>query len=218
VAWALKPLPVAILALGVARVGRGSGAGLLAAALAVDAVADGVIEASFLGGLALFLVGHVLRIAGFTVEEPRPRWARGLPFLAVAVSASVVLAPTSGALGGPIVAYAVAICAMGWRAAARVDGTPLRWLGLAGAVTFAVSDTLLAANRFFTPLPLSDLLILGTYWGAQALIAASVRGRLGIEMKQPGAGAGSAAIGEARSAPCSPCSWLVSDPPTGRTR
>ncbi|MEQ1564169.1 MAG: lysoplasmalogenase family protein [Myxococcota bacterium] len=168
-----KPAPVAILALWVAWRGEGSPARLLAAALAVDAVADGVIERTFLGGLAVFLVGHLLKIAAFTADRPALAPARAAPFAAIAVGVGAVVVPTAGALGVPVAVYAVAIAAMAWRAAARVDGTPIRWLGMAGVALFLVSDTLLAANRFVVPLPHADLWILSTYWGAQALIARS---------------------------------------------
>ena len=49
------------------------------------------------------------------------------------------------------------------------------WLGLVGAVLFLASDSLLAIHRFVSPLPASDLLVMGTYWGAQTAIAASAR-------------------------------------------
>jgi uncharacterized membrane protein YhhN len=177
----LKPVPVASLAVLVAirsraTGGEGRAARVIAGALAIDAVADGVIEVSFLGGLAVFLLGHLARIAGFTLDRPRVAAARAVPFAVVVVGIGGPVALTAGPLGAPIALYALAIGAMGWRAAARVDGTRARALGLAGAVLYVLSDTLLAANKFATPLPAAQLLILGTYWGAQALIARSMLG------------------------------------------
>jgi alkenylglycerophosphocholine hydrolase len=175
VALVCKPLPVAILAIGVARTGDRPGSWLLAAALAVDAVADGVIELVFLGGLGLFLVGHVLRIVAFTADVRSLRPMRAIPFIGLAAGASSLVVPTAGALGVPIVLYAFAIATMGWRAAARVDGSVAGWLGLVGAVLFLVSDSLLAVNRFVTPLAAVDLTVMGTYWAAQVAIACSAR-------------------------------------------
>ena len=40
----------------------------------------------------------------------------------------------------------------------------------AGALCFMVSDTLLAINRFVTPLPASALWVLGSYGAAQCLM------------------------------------------------
>ena len=57
------------------------------------------------------------------------------------------------------------------------------WAGLAvelacpgawGAVAFMCSDALLGINRFVTPLPLSPVWVLSTYYLAQALIIFNV--------------------------------------------
>lgn len=169
----VKPLPALILGLGVWRAGDRPGARLLAAALIVDSAADAVIEVSFLGGLATFLVGHVLRIASFIKDAPGWALARGLPFFAIAVGACALVVPGSGDLAVPIVVYASAIAAMAWRAAARVDGSASTWMGLAGAVLFLVSDSLIGVNAFVAPIPYDRLAIMGTYWGAQLLLARS---------------------------------------------
>lgn len=44
------------------------------------------------------------------------------------------------------------------------------WLVAAGAIAFVISDTLLAINRFLTPLPASPVWVLSTYYAAQCLI------------------------------------------------
>ncbi len=46
--------------------------------------------------------------------------------------------------------------------------------GLAGALLFVASDTLLAVNRFVAPFDFAVPAILLTYWSAQALVAGSV--------------------------------------------
>jgi uncharacterized membrane protein YhhN len=171
----VKPLPALLLGLGVWRAGDRPGARLLAVALIVDSAADAVIEVSFLGGLATFLVGHALRIASFTKDAPGWALARGLPFFAIAAGACALVVPGSGDLGLPIVVYAAAISAMAWRAAARVDGSASAWMGLAGAVLFLASDSLIGVNAFVAPIPYDRLAIMGTYWGAQLLLAASAR-------------------------------------------
>jgi len=48
-----------------------------------------------------------------------------------------------------------------------------------GAVFFMLSDSLLAINRFVTPLPLSGLWVLSTYYTAQILIVLHVLQRPG---------------------------------------
>ena len=66
---------------------------------------------------------------------------------------------------------------MMWRAAARVGspGTPAlaAALGLAGAVAFGASDTLIAFNRFAAPIPGVRWPIMVLYWLGQSGIAAS---------------------------------------------
>jgi uncharacterized membrane protein YhhN len=66
---------------------------------------------------------------------------------------------------------------MMWRAAARVGnpGTSAlpALLGLAGAVAFGASDTLIAFDRFYTPMPGVRWPIMILYWMGQWGIAAS---------------------------------------------
>jgi uncharacterized membrane protein YhhN len=51
---------------------------------------------------------------------------------------------------------------------------PANLLVLIGAVLFVVSDSILAINKFYTPLPMSSFLIMSTYLGAQFFIVKSV--------------------------------------------
>jgi len=62
------------------------------------------------------------------------------------------------------------------RASARVGGkVPARaaWLGLAGAIAFGASDTMIAFDRFSTPIPGARWPIMILYWLGQGGIAAS---------------------------------------------
>lgn len=167
--------PVAILSLIVFRSVQKEGSRLAAFGLALSAVADGVIEWSFLGGLVVFLLAHLFYIAAFVAVDRRMRFSRLIP---VAVWAAVVLpliASRAGALGAPVLIYGLVIFTMIWRAAAAASfsGWNASVMGLCGALLFGLSDSLLGYSRFVGPLPASRLLVLGTYWSAQALIAAS---------------------------------------------
>jgi len=66
---------------------------------------------------------------------------------------------------------------MVWRAAARVGqcGAPRpgEWAALAGAILFALSDTLIALDRFHTRIPGASFAIILLYWAGQAGIAMS---------------------------------------------
>ena len=51
----------------------------------------------------------------------------------------------------------------------------------AGAIAFVASDTLLALNRFVSPLPASAVWVLSTYYAAQCLI---IGGTLRVSLVQ----------------------------------
>ncbi len=170
----VKTVPAGALAFQVWRKGRSTVTTLAVSGLAISALADLLIEFSFLAGLGAFLVAHLFYIAAFLGKEPRFSGLRLLPFAAWAVLVLPVLAGRAGPLALPVCLYGVVIFAMMWRAAAAVQGPG--WnasvMGLVGAILFGVSDTLLGYSRFVAPLPASNVLIMGTYWAAQALIAA----------------------------------------------
>ncbi|TSE12868.1 lysoplasmalogenase [Mesorhizobium intechi] len=150
---AAKTLAVAMLAVLSALQG---GPLLLVAALALSAVGDAFLsrdgEKAFLGGLASFLVAHIVYIAlflrsgggvGLLGAEP---W-RGAIALALAVFVTIMLAALWRRVGpglrAPITIYVVAILAMGVAALT----TNSVWV-IGGAVLFMASDGLLATEKF----------------------------------------------------------------------
>ncbi|MER9843883.1 lysoplasmalogenase family protein [Mesorhizobium australicum] len=150
---AAKTLAVAMLAVLAAIQG---GPLLLVAALALSAMGDAFLsrdgEKAFLGGLASFLVAHIVYVAlllrsgaGLELLGAEP-W-RGAIALAMAVFAIVMLAALWRRVGPglriPIAVYVVAILAMGMSALT----TSNVWL-IGGAVLFMVSDGLLAMEKF----------------------------------------------------------------------
>ncbi len=172
-----KPLPVLLFALFPASSPTGR---LVVAGLVLSAAGDVLLELEperFVAGLVAFLLAHVAYTAAFLAESRASRPLLALPFLAYGATALAILWPGLGDMALPVTVYVVVICAMMWRAAARIGPRPaarLAWLGLAGAVSFALSDTLIAVNRFFVPVPAADHLIILTYWAGQAGIALSV--------------------------------------------
>jgi uncharacterized membrane protein YhhN len=178
-----KMTPVLVLAVLVLRAPPSPARLLAGVGLLLGAVADAVIEFSFLGGLAVFLLAHVLYVAAFVRFEPRLRLARLGPVALWAALVLPVLVSQAGALALPVLAYGLVIFTMIWRAAAATEsfGWNAGTLGLAGALLFGLSDTLLGYSRFapqgqtgaLTAPPASNFLIMGTYWGGQTLIAIS---------------------------------------------
>lgn len=171
----VKMAPVLILGALVLRAPAARARRLAGLGLIIGSIADAAIEFSFIGGLATFLVAHLLYIAAFVSVDARLRLPRLLPVALWAAAALPVLVTHAGGLAIPVLVYGIVIFTMIWRAAAAVDGPG--WnagtIGLLGAILFGLSDTLLGYSRFVKPLPASNLLIMGTYWGGQALIATS---------------------------------------------
>lgn len=134
----------------------------------------------FLPGLVSFLLAHLAYIAAFSV--PVRFAARPLVFGVYAVVALAILSllwsGVPAGLRAPVIAYVVCLASMAAQAAAWWRSAPAspeaRWAAV-GGVLFLASDSLLAANKFATPLPVAALWILATYWVAQVCIANSLK-------------------------------------------
>ncbi|MEN6310553.1 MAG: lysoplasmalogenase [Acidobacteriota bacterium] len=134
-------------------------------------------EKGFAAGLACFLAAHVFYILAFRPAPGHPA-SMGvlLPFIILGLLMFKILAPSLGRLKFPVFVYTAAITVMAWLAAGRYveyGGTrPL--LAFAGAVLLLLSDSALAYNRFAKKIPAAQVIILGTYFPAQLLIALSI--------------------------------------------
>lgn len=161
----------------------------LRAGLVLSLVGDVALlwpQQGFLPGLVAFLLAHLAYLVAFS--RAVRFGARPQAFIAYAVLAAVMLTVLwpglPGGLRGPVVAYVLCLAAMAAQTAtvwlvARQRGVATPDLRLArraalGGLLFLSSDALLAFNRFHTPLPAAGLLILGTYWAAQWLIASAL--------------------------------------------
>ena len=123
----------------------------------------------FIPGLASFLVAHIFYIALFRQGQGWfPSQAR-LP-LVLAVGAAMY-AVIWGGLGDPVLkvavaAYVTVISLMAAQAIGRatvLGDAASRWVAV-GACIFMVSDSLIAINKFVTPVAMSSLWILATYY------------------------------------------------------
>ena len=151
---------------------------LFLAALAFSLVGDVFLMLPgnyFVPGLASFLVAHLFYIALFRQGQD---WFPSKPALlgVAAVGASMYSIVWDG-LNDPVLKIAVAayvsvISLMAAQAIGRAASTgdsPSRWVAM-GACVFMLSDSLIAINKFVTPVALSSLWILATYYCAQMLI------------------------------------------------
>ena len=104
----------------------------------------------FVAGLASFLLGHVAFIVGYGLS---PRAGNTAAAIAAVAVVAILLVPARGILESvrseqpglfaPVVAYVAVILVMVVSVARGVG-----WMGLSGAATFAISDTVLAWGRF----------------------------------------------------------------------
>lgn len=150
---------------------------LLLAGLALSMVGDVclLMPQGFLAGLVAFLLAHVCYIALFQRDAPwlASRWGLAACIAAGAVAYGYLWThglPT--AMRIPVAIYVLVIGLMAAQALGRATvlhtaaARTVAW----GAVSFMVSDTVLALDRFVQPIAGAYLWVLGTYYLAQCLI------------------------------------------------
>jgi uncharacterized membrane protein YhhN len=131
----------------------------------------------FIYGLVSFLIAHFFYIAAFTVEgdATAPIWYI-VPFAIYGALMLRWLWADLGQMKAPVMLYVFVILIMAWQAANRWIETretaPL--LAMIGAYLFVFSDSVLAVERFRGTWRTARILVLGTYFTAQWLIALSV--------------------------------------------
>ncbi|HUR88702.1 MAG TPA: lysoplasmalogenase family protein [Ramlibacter sp.] len=147
---------------------------LLVIALAFSMAGDILLPERFIAGLVSFLIAHVCYIALFKQDAPwfASRKALACTLTAAGVMYAVLFPHLAPVLQVAVACYAIVIAAMAAQAIGRA--TVLRDAGslevAIGAVIFMVSDSILAINKFATPLPMAEFLVLATYYAAQLLI------------------------------------------------
>jgi uncharacterized membrane protein YhhN len=130
---------------------------------------------AFLGGLAVFLLGHVAYSVAFgrLGVDPVATALAGALVVTVAIVVWRWLSPHVGDMKAPVIAYIAVISVMVVLAfgAFSDDNT---WLIPMGATLFFVSDLFVARNQFVTAVPLNRLWGLPLYYTAQVLLALSI--------------------------------------------
>jgi uncharacterized membrane protein YhhN len=153
---------------------------LLSAAFLFSALGDFFLAMkgdarNFPRGLVAFLVSHLFYIAVMVPIASAPETlAQKTISLAVGLGAMALyftLAPTLGRMKLPVGTYLVVILVMALSALAIPEGAPL--LGL-GAVLFVISDSVIAFDKFKSPVPARGLIVWITYYVGQALMALSL--------------------------------------------
>lgn len=127
----------------------------------------------FVQGLVAFLIGHICFVVAFYTT---PNWFSSIFYLAYVAFFLSILWRDLGSLKIPVIVYSLALAAMSWFALSRMieNHNHHTFHAFLGSISFVISDSLLAYNKFKSPIPLSPVWILGTYFLAQWLIAMSV--------------------------------------------
>jgi uncharacterized membrane protein YhhN len=139
----------------------------------------------FMAGLRAFLLAHGSYIVAYrqhrSVEFQNQlagiqRIRLAFPVILAGTGLVVILYPHLGNLKFPVMLYAFILVVMVLTALYRFERTSISsfWMVFAGAMLFMVSDSILAINKFLTPVQYGGILIMLTYIGAQFLIVAGL--------------------------------------------
>lgn len=152
----------------------------------VTLIFSNVHQMYFIGGLLAFLTAHILYILIFQKEKnalPTTPLAsfQWLGFGLIALFCVILLSlllPNIKEIKIPVCIYACTICSMLAMAlsAVKVWKSPANYWILGGAATFVISDSILAFNRFYPDIHISNpaLWVMITYLAAQFLIVRGV--------------------------------------------
>jgi uncharacterized membrane protein YhhN len=171
--FVIKAIPAISLAVLAFIAISGSRGKLLFVALLFCAAADIALELAagkyFVAGLGLFLIAHILFIVTFSrdLKFQKSRIPVIILLVVYSMMMAFVLTPSLKEMAIPVYVYMTAITLMGIFAslrAARNDFT------LYGAISFIVSDSVLAINKFMMPVPAADYAVMITYYLALFLI------------------------------------------------
>ncbi len=188
-AWYLKPFLIPFLLITVYFFENFSTKKVLLIALFFSWIGDVILlftdqgELYFIFGLVAFLISHITYIVLFTkqfnsrkIKNTSVFWM-GIGFILLYFSILIfTLFPKLGALKIPVLIYAITITTMLYFA---FKGS-LKWtqkMGnqvLIGAIFFVSSDSILAFDKFYTPVPFNSFLIMSTYIVAQYFIVSGI--------------------------------------------
>lgn len=138
----------------------------------------------FMLGLASFLGAHIFYIITFNIlvnDGPHSKMIlfRAGIIIAIIGYLKILLERIMGSLDDlkyPVIIYSIVITTMFWFALDRKGKTSRKsyYFAAFGAGFFVISDSLLALNKFDSPINQSGLLIMFTYISAQFLIAMGI--------------------------------------------
>jgi len=142
-------------------------------------------ELFFIIGLIAFLISHLLFIQAYRhhrnshvdqelLGTQKVRYA--LPIILASTGLIVILFNSLGPLQIPVAAYSLVLCVMVLTALFRYGRTTRLsfWMVFLGALLFMISDSMLAMNKFFSPIAGARFMVMFTYISAQYLIVEGI--------------------------------------------
>lgn len=135
-------------------------------------------EHFFTLGLVAFLTAHVMYVLVFLKHRNKEKSPFGFIALLLIYAACLFnfLKDGLGNMLIPVIVYMIIILAMATTAYLRKDKVNIVSYGLVflGAIFFMASDSILALNKFYQPIPWSNISIMVTYAIAQYLIVIGI--------------------------------------------
>ena len=131
-------------------------------------------------GLASFLFAHILFTLTFVKKWNEKATSNFWQITVILFSYGgflfYILKDSLGALKAPVILYILGILAMVITAYRRKGNVPHSSFNLVfiGALFFVLSDSVLAIHKFMVDIPLSHIIIMGTYAAAQYLITRGI--------------------------------------------
>lgn len=185
--WYLKPFLLPFLFYAVVKSNAFETKKWLLSALLFSWIGDCILlfadkdELYFIFGLVAFLIAHILLIILFTAQKSenisfkKPLFWVGFICATIYLAGmlSFLLPSINGDLKLPIIGYALTITIMLKTALKGIfdwNGDS-KYIVLLGAFFFVTSDSILAINKFHSPIPMANFWIMLTYLVAQFSIA-----------------------------------------------
>lgn len=192
----VKPFLLPILLVAVYHTENFSTKKILLTALTFSWIGDVILlfadrgEIYFILGLVAFLLSHIFYIVLFNKQtisktiSNKLSFGAGIGLIVIYFSMMITtLGPKLGSLTVPVVIYAIVISTMLYfalKGSFQWEAIPYHSV-LIGALLFISSDSILAFNKFYEPIPAASLLIMVTYLLAQYGI---VKGILHLNQKK----------------------------------
>lgn len=133
----------------------------------------------FIPGLASFLIMQVFYAYAFYLDNPQNltsefAYRRLVPFLLFAIIFYFILQPHLAGITMKVAVaiYALSIATMTWMSFLRKNKVSNQsfFLVFSGAISFLISDSVIAIDKFISPVPFNTIWIMSTYCLAQYLI------------------------------------------------